>query len=481
MKYTNGRIANRRDYDSEEISLPCFISQTYEESREKLKQAAWAYLNVNGDESNAASVYNVLYGKANEKATQFRFKKLRPEVPKCRHLMSDVPSSEHLKQKCEAFFKDHGLIVKVRRLPVDYIKSGSKEPIRYPSYHFISRQRRHMFEQLMRCRTFLDTRYNSCNEMRNSKSPFSLFELHSNILNHLHELMEDLNDPEFSGLHISLSTRAFTTNTEFGCFKRTKVVAWAIVELLTSNERCLKCLWVHPLLCATSTTAILSALLPYVIYVSFCVGPAIVDERYPYKMFYVWLNDFDMFPRQALILLTSMERFGLVKHYDRVVANGQGQANFDFYSDVTLSHADAGIQDEECFCYAHANWDEIDQVIVACSYQLVQTLIPKWSKLVPDETSLYLLKDLENLLLPCSKYSQRSPESFSEIRIAEFTGLEHTQVRDLMIHLYGQKWKYRLKIKTIKTQKNEGFDFAFEMPLTNASQREERRRRRTGG
>ncbi|GIX66052.1 erythrocyte membrane pfemp3, related protein [Babesia caballi] len=400
-----------------------------------------------------------------------------------------------LRCKCEKFFEHHGLVVKVRKLPVEGSvrrsitvspHGATREQLSYPSYHFISRQHAHMFEQVMRGRTFLDTRYNSCNEMRNAKSPFSLFELHDGVLKHLEGLRDDLCDPEFSGIFISLSTRAFVSDSEFGRVRRTKTIAWAMIELLTSNERCLRGLWVHPAVSAPATTSLLSALLPYSIMTSFLASPNVVDDRYPVKTFCTWLTDFDTFPRQSLVLLASVERFGLIKHYDAVDVSSRyapyGSSSGSGLFDSQLSHVDVGVADEKCFCYAGAKWDDLAHVIVGCTEQLMHNVLPKWLKLVPDAPLPDLLDDLERVVMPDSvSFNPTKPKDGpNAVRDAEYAGLSPLEVKDLLVHLYGARWRNRLKIHALKCIRDQHM---VPKPCTSEvlsmfDEREERRKRR---
>ncbi|KAK1442024.1 hypothetical protein BgAZ_400540 [Babesia gibsoni] len=402
---------------------------------------------------------------------------------------------ELLRYKCERFFDHHRLVVKVRKLPsagnlrsnTDSAKCGeSKGTLLYPAYHFVTRQRNHMFEQLMRSRTFLDTRYNGCNEMRNSKSPFSLIELHDGILKHVESLRNDLCDPEFSGIYISVSTKAFESDSEFGRVRRSKTIAWALIELLKSNERCLKGLWVHPSVSAPATTALLSALLPYSIVASFRNSASNMEGGYLVKTFFAWLNDFDAFPRQALILLTSPDRLGLVKHYEtfsgRAPSTCATKKSDSENKDARTSHVDLGVTDESCYCHEGANWDNLDRVIVGCTEQLMNSYIPKWTKLVPDQAVVELLDDLKRIVLPESiSYNPiRTKESHHTIRDAEFTGLSPLQIRNLLVHLYGCRWKNRLKLSSIKLFREQQFATSVckhEM-ISVLDDREERRKRR---
>lgn len=117
-----------------------------------------------------------------------------------------------LLKKCISFFESHGLVAKVRKLPPESFTDDSTTSRRtsripmitttYPSYHFITRQRRHMIEQIMRSKSFLETEFNLHSDPRNSRSPFSLFEPHPKTLSYLQDVVSDLNDHDFTGISV---------------------------------------------------------------------------------------------------------------------------------------------------------------------------------------------------------------------------------------------------------------------------------------
>lgn len=68
-----------------------------------------------------------------------------------------------------------------------------------------------------------------------------------------------------TGVYISLHTVPYLVDCDYGNLVRSRLVGWALVELLTTNERCLKALWVHPSLSASSTRLVLQAFLPRIL------------------------------------------------------------------------------------------------------------------------------------------------------------------------------------------------------------------------
>eukprot|EP00371_Babesia_bovis_P001860 XP_001610507.1 hypothetical protein [Babesia bovis T2Bo] len=345
---------------------------------------------------------------------------------------------EVVRRKCEMFFERHGLVVKVRKLPAENAirktLPDSKQVLCYPAYHFVTRQYTHMFEQLMRARTFLDTRYNSCNESRNAKSPFSMVEPREEVINQIEALANDFTDPDFKGIFISVSTKAFVSPSEFGLVRRTKTVAWAVVELLESNRRDLKGLWVNPSLSASSATTLLSAMLPYTIMTSFMMSHPTADQLTQNKLFSVGLSAFDAFPRQALVLLTSPLRCGLVKHYevDSDSTERVHEPDCDYCNvEDEPNHVDMGTSTDQCFCYQKANWNDLRRVIVGCTEGLMNMLLPRWRELIPHELMADLLDDLEHIVKPDSVMSQpiKTKEVATAIREAEYTGLTDIEIR----------------------------------------------------
>eukprot|EP00921_Rhytidocystis_pertsovi_P011044 GHVQ01017793.1.p1 GENE.GHVQ01017793.1~~GHVQ01017793.1.p1 ORF type:complete len:574 (-),score=108.81 GHVQ01017793.1:1427-3148(-) len=199
-------------------------------------------------------------------------------------------------------------------------------PFPFPAYHFVTRQKRHMNEQLLRNHSQYLTAYNSKTHHRNAKSPFILRTMPEVVLEGLMKLSSDFDDPEFSGVWLSLHTHPFVTDTEFGNLARSKIVGWALIEVLTTNERCLKALWVHPKLGAASTTNLLRGFLPRVMIEAFELGPP-PDASCLWKFFYLWVNDLDSLPRQTWLILTCRQWLGLPRHYDNVDHSVKGHVD----------------------------------------------------------------------------------------------------------------------------------------------------------
>ncbi|BAM38876.1 conserved hypothetical protein [Theileria orientalis strain Shintoku] len=541
--------------DAHKKKLMKSIENSFENGIRDFTNAAWAYLDIPEDEYigyERMYFFNLLFGPENRKRKLFNRLRTRQTSVGSRSKTSksaspseqSTPNSAntssksskqfninmnyykktetirddiayHLENKltttCASFFARHGLVVKVRRLPIDAEGAASPASRRtpryygstsYPSYHFISRQRRHIVEQILRSRSFFETEYNSCTELRNFRSPFLLFEPHTNFLKYLQDIKKDLNDEDFTGLFISLNTLPHTAKTELGSVKRSKLVAWCLIEILSNNERCLNCLWVNPSLSATGTTDLLRSFIPFIMVTSFSVRPPNIDTSFK-KIFYIWLADFDHFPRQALILMTSPYRFALEKHYDysdeyqhhtyvslsSLYSKYLYENNVDEYfsfgnmsmgketspdgdkftentstntaegaminSYITtemISNSDSEEDDSEtdeymdlvykkylkeyaiyrksevktCQCHRHADWSDVDKVVLSCSEDMMVDSIPRWLQLIRKYSS-YLEEDIENIV----NEKQNEIESSYEIKAAEFAKLGNNEIQVL--------------------------------------------------
>ncbi|UKK00269.2 hypothetical protein MACK_000339 [Theileria orientalis] len=555
------------------------IENSFESSIREFANAAWAYLDIPQDVYigyERMYFFNLLFGPENRKRKLFNRLRTRQTSSGSKSKTSKSPNSVeqnapnitsaasksskpfninmnyykktetirddityHLENKlmstCASFFERHGLVVKIRRLPVEN-DNGSLSNRRtaryygstsYPSYHFISRQRRHIVEQILRSRSFFETEYNSYTELRNFRSPFLLFEPHSNFLKYLQDIKKDLNDADFTGVFISLSTLPHSSKTELGSVKRSKLVAWCLIEILSNNERCLNCLWVNPSLSATGTTDLLRSFIPFIMVMSFSVRPPNIDTSFK-KIFYIWLADFDHFPRQALILITSPYRFALEKHYDysdeyqhhtytslssmyskylyennvddyfsfgnmgmgkektsdgaqftenSSTSTGEGGMIDNYINTEMISNSDSEDDEDEeadeymdsvykkylkdyathrmndakrCQCHSHADWSDVDKVVLSCSEEMMVDSIPRWLQLIRKYSS-YLEEDIENMV----NQKQNEIETSYEIKAAEFAKLGNNDIQDLLVNLYGNKWSYRLKLKYIRILKDE--------------------------
>ena len=90
------------------------------------------------------------------------------------------------------------------------------------------------------------------------------------------------------------------------------------------------CVSMYVCLCVSMYVCVCVFVYMYVCYV--CMLNAQDEETCPWKFLYAWLNDFEMLPRQAWLILTSSKFFNLPKHYDNL-----GDAD-----DGAVGHVDDG-------------------------------------------------------------------------------------------------------------------------------------------
>eukprot|EP00922_Rhytidocystis_sp_ex-Travisia-forbesii_P021270 GHVS01031178.1.p1 GENE.GHVS01031178.1~~GHVS01031178.1.p1 ORF type:complete len:537 (-),score=126.42 GHVS01031178.1:272-1882(-) len=351
-------------------------------------------------------------------------------------------------------------------------------------YHFVTRQKRHMIEQLLRNRSTYLTQFNTMNLCRNRKSPFVLKTMSDPILEGLHKMSNDFDDPEFTGVWLSLHTQPFVTDTQFGNLARSKIVGWALIEVLTTNERCLKALWIHPKLSPGSATFLLRGFLPRVLLEAFHLEPP-PDSTCSWKFFYTWANDFESLPRQTWLMLTSRRWLGLPRHFDinstqhaddvlgiegeevsATAAAGAagGAAGGEEEEGVSSSRTSEVTRGEEegdeerrygdkrssitistgvCGCMKNPKWSRVDEVLVGCSES---SLYKKWRagglvQFIPETTSKSLLDDIEEL--PNDKPHDEEEEEGKEdetdevIRKEELVGLSDEDVAKLLKYIWG--------------------------------------------
>ncbi|KAF8820831.1 hypothetical protein IE077_002762 [Cardiosporidium cionae] len=369
---------------------------------------------------------------------------------------------ERIVKETDRFLAEHQLRLKIRRLPLSGDESSSPTPTdclsnQFPAYHFITRQKRHLTEQLLRNRSSYQTEFNTTDDDRNKHTPFILKEIPETVKDHLNKMANDFDDPEFSEsallststagpllpaskpdcycqlarVWLSLHSPPFTSNSEYGHLVRSKIVGWALIEVLTTNERCLKALWVHPKLSATATTTLLLGFLPRVLFEAFeLVAPQQTSEGCSWKFLYAWLNDFAMFPRQTWLILCASEYFGLPKHCD-TLGDPAG---------VTPGHVD---EDDpvglSCPCQKSATWDDWDQILVGCTESFMYKHMEQWLEIIPKKPSEHLL-GIANIL-PTDEpepLSQLPKETIEEIEVAEFLGLNRKKIASILLHIYGR-------------------------------------------
>eukprot|EP00922_Rhytidocystis_sp_ex-Travisia-forbesii_P062185 GHVS01092058.1.p1 GENE.GHVS01092058.1~~GHVS01092058.1.p1 ORF type:complete len:456 (+),score=78.66 GHVS01092058.1:269-1636(+) len=321
-------------------------------------------------------------------------------------------------------------------------------------YHFVTRQKRHMIEQLLRNRSCYLTQFNTMEIERNRKSPFILKAMSDPVLEGLHKMSNDFDDPEFTGVWLSLHTQAFMTDTQFGNLARSKIVGWALIEVLTTNERCLKAMWVHPTLSATSATFLLRGFLPRVLLEAFQLEPP-PNSSCSWKFFYTWANDFESLPRQTWLFLTSRTWLGLPRHFDvnstqhadellpetspPTPPSNTGSSSLDYHNNNKRKRSDFSISTSVCGCMKNPKWVRVDEVLVGCSEA---ALYKKWTSscgfnnLVPQDMNEGLIADIRDL---ASDPSEEDKEEVSEeaLRRQELVGLNDEEVAFLLKYIWG--------------------------------------------
>eukprot|EP00922_Rhytidocystis_sp_ex-Travisia-forbesii_P069400 GHVS01103554.1.p1 GENE.GHVS01103554.1~~GHVS01103554.1.p1 ORF type:complete len:469 (+),score=141.83 GHVS01103554.1:97-1407(+) len=339
-------------------------------------------------------------------------------------------------------------------------------------YHFVTRQKRHMIEQLLRNRSCYLTQFNTPDTQRNRKSPFILKQIPNPILEGLHKMSNDFDDPEFTGVWLSLHTPPFMTDTQFGNLARSKIVGWALIEVLTTNERCLKALWIHPKLSPSSATFLLRGFLPRVLLEAFQLD-APSDSSCSWKFFYTWANDFESLPRQTWLFLTSRKWLGLPRHFDvnsaqhadhverRAAVEGEGVEEGKkkggeepikreeqggssggggrVVVDGPQKRSEVSISSSVCGCMKNPKWTRVDEVLVGCSEASLYT---KWSAggflhFIPEVTDPGLVDDIQDLPNDTASDDNSKDETEEVLRKEELVGLGDEDVARLLKYIWG--------------------------------------------
>ncbi|XP_058515738.1 uncharacterized protein LOC131479205 [Ochotona princeps] len=434
----------------------------------------------------------------------------------------------------QRFFDLHGIRIKVRRLPVQLanasnrgvsVPSSTKEkggsgaraekessspvsspssqssssnaPVSLPLYHFITRQKLHMAEQLLRNRSSFITPFNKKSDRRQKASPWVMQEMTDELKKHLAEMSSDFDDREFSGVYLSLHTKPYLVDCEYGNLSRSRFVGWALVELLTTNERCLKALWVHPTLSASSTRLVLQAFIPRILVEAVEFATPGVAPLCPWKFFYAWLNDFDLLPRGTWLLLSSPKYLGLSVHCDNLnqekaeeeeeedeeeegkssknrskrggtgckkgtPSKGTGRAaaergankkkggkfKQEESSVIHVGHTDAD-EGSACPCQHSSRWhDEFDEKLVGCTEGYMYRHHGRIMNLIPTNVDDRLLDDMNALPQENPDAHKTLPaETEDEIRAAETFNLDDSSIERLLMKVWGQWRANRFKRK----------------------------------
>ncbi|ORM39593.1 uncharacterized protein BXIN_2913 [Babesia sp. Xinjiang] len=407
--------------------------------------------------------------------------------------------AEHQKklllEETEQFFSRHNLQLKKYVLPVP-LPSWAKSldqvldtGVEHEPYTTIYRHQHFLKARVLRNWSYIETIWNVSGNPRNKNIPFDLRPLTREIINQLDATNTDIVDPEFSGLLVTLNTQPFISNVSKdlpngtigtqhhnksnqndqaskdgknggssknlpaqvgsadykasgnpdGPHAKSKIIAGAIVECLMTNERCIRCIWLHPHLSKHSSRVLLQAFLPRLMLEMFNV-PSVMTENGPstyHKFAYAMHNDLDMFPRQCWLLLASIKKMSLPRHYEpstfdeHPVELEYGECHMDEAGHLLLPEF-SGIVDDgvltsvgsensvrsvACNCYNEKMKKSVDAQawldrLVGCTESYMCILLPKrcerealglsqrdgWRDLILDGLDRSLLEELLELL-----------------------------------------------------------------------------------
>ncbi|KAK2195688.1 hypothetical protein BdWA1_002281 [Babesia duncani] len=227
-----------------------------------------------------------------------------------------------LLEESELFFRRHNLRLLKYILPAplppwaksfdDVLDKGiESEPFTtiYRHKHFLKCRVLHNW-------SYIETKWNVADNPRNKNIPFDLRPLSSEIIKQLDSIKEDVTQSEFSGLLVTLNSCSYPHGD--GQKEISKVLAGALVECLVTNERCIKCIWVHPELSKHSSRVLLQTFLPRLMMECFELPSVTTNEGTSMynKFVYAMHNDMDLFPRQCWLLLASTKKMSLPRHYE---------------------------------------------------------------------------------------------------------------------------------------------------------------------
>ncbi|PFH34468.1 hypothetical protein BESB_064990 [Besnoitia besnoiti] len=427
----------------------------------------------------------------------------------------------------QRFFDSHGIRIKTRKLPVQApgssgTVSGSKgegnssrsrhgggrsaqadssgqsaessassTSASLPLYHFITRQKLHMAEQLLRNKSCYLTPYNKKSEKRQKASPWIMQDMSEEVKTHLAQMSSDFDDRDFSGVYLSLHTSPYLVDCEYGNLSRSRFVGWALVELLTTNERCLKALWVHPALSASSTRLVLQAFLPRILVDAIELATPGVSPLCPWRFFYCWLNDFDLLPRGTWLLLSAPQYLALPVHCDNLNlgeedeedvkeepprgkgargAPAKGRTGQQSGSRIEKGKRKKKKEEEEmhighrdgddgcaCPCQQPSRWrDDFDEKLVGCTESFIYRNFSRILDMIPKTVDARLQEDIHALPQENPEALKREhPETDEEIRTAETFGLDDDTVMGLLEKVYGQWRTGRFKRSDLEDEEEE--------------------------
>ncbi|GIX62576.1 erythrocyte membrane protein, putative [Babesia caballi] len=420
--------------------------------------------------------------------------------------------AEHQKrllfEESESFFARHNLRLKKYLLPVplpdwaatlDQVLDTGRE---HEPYSTIYRHQHFLKTRVLRNWSYIETIWNVSENPRNKNIPFDLRPLTKEIIKQLDSTNADIIDPEFSGLLVTLNTSSFVeepshdlpngtgaahdsdpsdpcpegpdggvTDPQGGAARaahrpsgaggpaqpdgpplvKSKIIAGALVECLMTNERCIRCIWLHPHLSKHSSRVLLQTFLPRLMLEMFNVPSVMTDEGPStyHKFAYAMHNDLDMFPRQCWLLLASIKKMSLPRHYepstfeDHPVDLEYGECHMDEAGHLLLPEfsgivddgvllsvgSEASVRSVSCNCYNEKLKKSIDAQawldrLVGCTESYMCLMLPKRSE--RESLGLHLRDGWRDLIAP----------GLDRPLLEELLDLLPTSSRDTFSHLY---------------------------------------------
>ncbi|KAK1443273.1 hypothetical protein BgAZ_201490 [Babesia gibsoni] len=380
--------------------------------------------------------------------------------------------------------------------------------VEHEPYSTIYRHQHFLKARILHNWSYIETQWNVAADPRNENIPFDLRPLTKEIVKQLDSTNADILDPEFSGLLVTVNTGPFveeidiastnapphkdgtknrngTTADSAGSGKshntvtkpetkvesngvagvtaasadanetsgkrpvvKSKIIAGALVECLMTNERCIRCIWLHPKLSKHSSRILLQSFLPRLMLEMFNV-PSVMTDKGPstyHKFAYAMHNDLDMFPRQCWLLLASIKKMSLPRHYEpstfeeHPVDLEYGECHMDEAGHLLLNEfsgivddgillsvgTECSVRSVSCNCYTEKLKKSMDAQawldrLVGCTESYMCIMLPKraereslglyvrdgWRDLITDALDRPLQEELMELL-PLSARSQCS-------------------------------------------------------------------------
>eukprot|EP00920_Eleutheroschizon_duboscqi_P036869 GHVT01088507.1.p1 GENE.GHVT01088507.1~~GHVT01088507.1.p1 ORF type:complete len:509 (+),score=120.97 GHVT01088507.1:522-2048(+) len=157
--------------------------------------------------------------------------------------------------------------------------------------------------------------------------PHAFVDLPESLEIQLDQMATDIASKDFQGIWVGLRTPSVPKATAYGALAVRRTVAWALVEIFSNNERCLRGVYVNRCLRPSALACLLRAFLPRALLEGFELDAPVSDELSPWRFFSVWLCDLNVFPRPSWLLLCAEEFLNLDIHFDcpeidNIIPNG---------------------------------------------------------------------------------------------------------------------------------------------------------------